>query len=82
MKRSLALLLCLTLVGCSTPPPEPLSRIDRSRAAPSVTAPVSAVRNVEPWEFAGTQGQTIRTDHYRIFTTATRPILVKRLPGF
>ncbi|MEL7485332.1 MAG: hypothetical protein AAFN41_13395, partial [Planctomycetota bacterium] len=53
-----------------------------SRAAPSVTAPVSAVRNVEPWEFAGTQGQTIRTDHYRIFTTATRPILVKRLPGF
>ncbi|MEL6498209.1 MAG: hypothetical protein AAGJ54_12440 [Planctomycetota bacterium] len=80
--RAIILLLCTTLAGCSTPPPEPLSRVDRSRAAPSVTAPVSSVRNVEPWKFAGTQGQTIRTDHYRIFTTATRPILVKRLPGF
>ena len=81
MRGTLAL-AALVLAGCSTPPPEPLSRIDRSRAAPSVSAPVSAVRNVEPWEFAGTPGQTIRTDHYRIFTTATRPILAKRLPAF
>ncbi len=76
------LLTTLAIAGCAATPPEPLSRVDRSAAAPSVTTPASAVRSAEPWEFAGDPGQIIRTDHYRIFTTATRPILVKRLPGF
>lgn len=84
MRAAITIICCTALAGCSTPPPEPLSRVNErpQQAAPPTPLPVSAVRNVEPWSFAGTTGQTIRTDHYRIFTTATRPILVKRLPGF
>ncbi|MEO1584497.1 MAG: hypothetical protein AAFR96_07990 [Planctomycetota bacterium] len=76
------LLLCAALAGCAAPPPEPLSRVDRESPAPSSAPPPSAVRSVEPWEFAGSTGQIIRTDSYKIFTTVTRPIVLRRLPGF
>lgn len=81
--RALVVLPSLAIAGCAATPPQPLSRVaERAEQQPATPSPASHVRSVEPWEFAGNPGQTIRTDHYRLFTTATRPIIIQRLPGF
>lgn len=80
MKRFAVLLACSIAIGCASDDPfEPM----REPAAPSVRAPAhSPVLSVEPWAFGAGTGSVIRTRHYRVFTTSSRPIVRRVLPGF
>jgi hypothetical protein len=50
-------------------------------AAP-VRSSASVIRSVEGWNFDGTQGQHVKTDHFSFFITAKAPVIAERLPGF
>lgn len=69
----------------------PMSRRTALRAlAGAAIAPAALARGAdpfgvesrEPWTFGGAKGETIRTRHYRIFTTETDKNLTGRLPRF
>ncbi len=49
---------------------------------PDRAQPERLVVRSEPWPFAGREGELLRSTHYRLYTTETDPILVRRLPGF
>jgi hypothetical protein len=51
-------------------------------ALPPVASTDAAVRSVEPWVYDHNAGKIIRTTHYRIYTTESKPMIVDRLPGF
>lgn len=42
----------------------------------------SVVLSVQDWSYAGRPGQIVRTEHYRIFTTATDRQLGRQIPAF
>lgn len=66
----LCLLSSLAITGCATridldgpqPQTDPITANEQRRAGIIVT---------EPWTFGGDQGEIIRTEHYRLYTTAT-----------
>lgn len=67
--------LLAALTGCATPP----------KASPTVVAgeeKKSVVLSVEDWSYAEREGQLIRTEHYRIYTTATDWRLRAQSPAF
>lgn len=65
-------------------------RASVERAASSTTSlrPLAAavhtpgVISTDPWTFGSTDGHTIRTEHYRVFTTESSPILRERITDF
>jgi Protein of unknown function (DUF1570) len=75
----LCILAALVIAGCQ-PSPRPTTAVEED---PTPQAGVLPIRMSEvEWEFEGTQGTLILTDHYRLRTTETRPFLLERLPGF
>ncbi len=62
-------------------PSPSVTRSDEPRTYRNYSAP-SEVLSIEPWEFGGTPGSVIRTQHYRVFTTSDRRIIRQTLPGF
>jgi hypothetical protein len=72
-----ALIAAAALSGCSS------SRPTTPAAAPGViAAPAPSILSTEPWTFQGIAGKVISTEHYRVFTTETDPILCGRIPIF
>jgi len=55
-----------------------VSRADR-RTQPRAR---SVIVSEEDWTYAGRAGRIITTPHFRIHTTAARPLLLDRVPGF
>ncbi|MEM1423440.1 MAG: DUF1570 domain-containing protein [Planctomycetota bacterium] len=82
----------VVIAGCAgSNEPEPGVRQDPivvDRALASGGAPVGSVRvtpvvlSEEAWSFAGRDGFTIRTPHYRLYTTESDSILRERMPLF
>lgn len=72
----LAAVACL-LAGCAGREGAP-TRAPSQRAAPAVP---SVVLKTEPWtSFPGQTGTLTRTNAYRIYTTATDPVITRRMP--
>lgn len=75
--RSILLLAVACLAGCASSPPKPPA------ASPGVVAAEApVVISTDPWTFQGLPGKVISTQHYRVFTTETDPILCARVPIF
>jgi len=51
-------------------------------AAPDLGEPLAIESASEPWQTGGTAGEVLTTEHYRIYTTAKRRMIVSNLPGF
>jgi Protein of unknown function (DUF1570) len=69
------LAMCAGLGGCTSTP----------TASPTVVAqtkPANIVLSVEDWSYADRAGEVIRTEHYRIYTTATNHQLRAQSPAF
>lgn len=49
---------------------------------PQPVRPTPGVLSTEPWSFGGIPGNVIRTEHFRIYTTETDPVLRDRLTHF
>ncbi len=75
-------LLTLTLLSACAGTATPKAEQAELDAAQAIIVPAVVVTSVEPWSFQGVDGQTIRTAHYRIFTTEKDAILTDRLPRF
>jgi hypothetical protein len=71
-KGTLAILLLLGAGGCLS------NDADTSAPARSLS---THVQN-EPWRGAGSTGQVLTSEHYRIYTTAKRQIIPALFPGF
>ena len=66
-----AILIALCLPGCGyqlNPPPAGMSMAVRTDSA--------------PWALGEIEGQRLRSDHYRIYTTSRNPTVLDYLPGF
>lgn len=72
MKRAACLVLTAALLGCARPP---------ASTWVYVPAPAPVIRDQDVWTFQAYTGSVITTDHYRLFTTETNPILRTRLPA-
>ncbi len=82
-RRALCAVMCAAmsaamsaaLGGCTSTP----------TASPTVVAqekPANVVLSVEDWSYADRDGQVIRTEHYRIYTTTTDRRLGAQMPAF
>ncbi len=80
----LAAILATMLQGCEARQTAPAaSPIAPQGAEPaSFTSLGDVIESVEDWSFGAARGQIVRTQHYRVFTTETQPLLVGRLPNF
>jgi len=81
------LALCvLVLPSCGSPQPQrdaSPTPAARTETEPSPRpAPVDVIISTEPWSFGSSEGQVIRTPHYRIYTTESSQALRDRLPEF
>jgi len=70
MRMRVVLLSVLILGSCQAPTPI-------ERGAPLVTKVTRTA-----WNSPGSTGELLRTKHYRIYTTATRPEVARYLPAF
>ena len=80
-RAATAIAAALLLAACTTPAPtatRPAQTPRQHHPAP----PTTVVIERTPWTFAGNRGNTIRTPHYRIFTTASNTVLLDRVPAF
>ena len=50
--------------------------------ATATSRPVSSAARSESWTFAGSPGQCLQTEHYRVYTTSDNRMLLTRLPEF
>ncbi|MEM1166312.1 MAG: DUF1570 domain-containing protein [Planctomycetota bacterium] len=79
--RPVATSVCIAVASliCAACAPAP----DPVASAMATQQPVNArVLAEDTWTFNGAEGRKILTDHFRLFTTATRPKLADRMPAF
>ncbi len=81
--RTILAIAALSLTACApTRPARPPASAAEPIQESTTPARRSAVLSAEPWTYENADGQTVRTRHYRIFTTETDPLLAGRLPSF
>ncbi len=68
----------LLLAGCAGSPSRPAEPAPATLSA----MPGATVLSVEPWSFHGREGQLIRTQWYRLYTTVDDPDLLDAMPAF
>lgn len=69
--------------GCSTPTAGPSAEPSAAEdVSPGAVSSRDALLSVEPWTFEQIEGRTLRTRHYRVFTTETSEAILGRIPGF
>lgn len=72
--KTLLLALAVALSGCGGP--------EQRRAAGQTAISLETRVASAPWLAGRSTGEILTTRHYRIFTTARRPALLRYLPGF
>jgi len=77
-----AAVLILILNACSSPTPIASTPTGPPQTPRHAQPTPAVVIERTPWSFAGNRGTTIRTPHYRIFTTASNTVLLDRVPAF
>lgn len=80
--RAGALVILSALIAACAPTASRPPAADATPSTPRAAGARAAVVSEEPWRFGGAEGRIIRTEHYRLYTTATNPVLVSRVPEF